>query len=141
MGFEVSDRAHDSGRPPMYRRPMPLDWWLRNGAYFRFVVRELTCLFVGFFAVLSIWQVRALGHGAEEYARFVERLGAPTLVALNGVALVAVLYHAITFFNLTPTIAVIRIGEKRVPGWAIAGAHYAAGAVLSGVVAWILLRG
>ena len=124
----------------MYRRPMPLDWWLRNGAYFRFVVRELTSVFVGFFAVLSIWQVRALGQGAEAYARFVERLGAPALVALNSVALVAVLYHAITFFNLTPTIAVIRIGQKRVPGWAIAGVHYVGCVVLSGVVAWILLR-
>ena len=124
----------------MYRRPMPLDWWLQNGAYFRFVVRELTSVFVGFFAVLSIWQVRALGQGAEAYARFVERLGAPALVALNSVALVAVLYHAITFFNITPTIAVIRIGQKRVPGWAIAGVHYVGCVVLSGVVAWILLR-
>ena len=120
---------------------MPLDWWLRNGAYFRIVVRELTSVFVGLFAVLSLWQIRALGQGAEEYARFVERLGAPALVALNAVALAAVLYHAITFFNLTPTIIVIRIGQERVPGWVIAGAHYAAAVVFSGVVAWILLRG
>ena len=141
MGFEVSDGAHDSGRPRLYRRPMPLDWWLRNGAYFRFVVRELTCVFVGLFAVLSLWQIRALAPGAEEYARFVERLGAPAFVALSGVALVAVLYHAVTFLNLTPTIIVIRIGQRRVPGWVIAGAHYAAAVVLSGVVAWILLRG
>ncbi len=141
MGFEVSAGAHDSGRPRLYRRPMPLDWWLRNGAYFRFVVRELTCVFVGLFAVLSLWQIRALGQGAEEYARFAERLGGPAFVALSGVALVAVLYHAITFFNLTPTIVVIRIGQRRVPGWLIAGAHYAAAVVLSGVVAWVLLRG
>ena len=141
MGFEVSDGAHGSDRPRLYRRPMPLDWWLRNGAYFRFVVRELTCVFVGLFAALSLWQIRALGQGAEEYARFAERLGAPAFVALSGVALVAVLYHAITFFNLTPTIVVIRIGQRRVPGWVIAGAHYAAAVVLSGVVAWILLRG
>ena len=140
MGFEVSERAHDSGRPKLYRRPMPLGWWLQNGAYFRFVVRELTCVFVGLFAVLSLWQVRALGQGAEEYARFVERLGAPAFVALSGVTLAAVLYHAVTFLNLTPTIVVIRIGQQRVPGWAIAGAHYAAAVVLSGVVAWILLR-
>ena len=137
----MSDGAHDSaGRPPMYRRPMPLGWWLQNGAYFRFVVRELTSVFVGFFAVLTILQVRALGHGAEGYAQFVERLGTPALVVLNSVALVAVLYHVITFFNITPTIFVIRIGEKRVPGWAIAGTHYVGCAVLSGVVAWILFR-
>ena len=137
----MNDGVHDSAdRPPMYRRPMPLWWWLQNGAYFRFVVRELTSVFVGFFVVLSILQVRALGQGAEGYAWFVERLGTPVFVVLNSVALIAVLYHAITWFNLTPTIAVIRIGEKRVPGWAIAGAHYVGCAVLSGVVAWILLR-
>ena len=120
---------------------MPLDWWLRNGSYFRIVLRELTCIFVGIFAVLSLWQVRALGQGAEAYARFVERLSEPAFVALSSAALVAVLYHAITFFNITPTIVVIRIGQQRVPGWVIAGAHYAAAVVLSGVVAWILLRG
>ena len=136
----MNEQAHDSAsRPTMYRRPMPLGWWLQNGAYFRFVVRELTSVFVGFFAVLSILQVRALGQGSEGYARFVERLDTPAFIVLNSVALVAVLYHAITWFNLTPTIAVIRIGEKRVPGWAIASAHYVGCAVLSGVVAWILL--
>jgi len=123
----------------MYRRPMPWGWWWQNGAYFRFIVRELTSVFVGFFAVLSILQVRALGQGAEGYERFVERLGTPVFIVLNSVALVAVLYHAITWFNLTPTVTVVRLRDKRVPDWVVAGAHYVGCAVLSGVVVWILL--
>ena len=141
MGNEVNDVAHDSSdRPKLYRRPMPLGWWLQNSAYFRFVVRELTSVFVGLFALVSIWQVRALGQGPEVYARFSDRLGSPAFVALNAMCLTFVLYHAITWFNLAPTAIVIRFGQKRVPDWVVAGSNYVACVVLSVVVAWILLR-
>ena len=130
-----------SNRPKMYRRPMPLLWWLQNGAYFRFIVRELTSVWVGFFAVLTIWQARALGEGPDAYARFMDRLATPGFVVLNGAALAFVLYHAITWFNLAPTAIVVRLGEKRVPDWIIAGLNYVACVALSAAVAWILLRG
>jgi fumarate reductase subunit C len=128
-------------RPKMYRRPMPLLWWLQNRAYFRFVVRELTSIFVGFFAVLTIWQARALAEGPDAYASFMDRLSTPGFAILNGVSLAFVLYHAITWFNLAPTAIVVRVGETRVPDWIIAGANYAACVALSAAVAWILLRG
>ena len=130
-----------SNRLKMYRRPIPLLWWLQNGAYFRFVVRELTSLWIGFFAVLTIWQVRALGEGPDAYAHFLDRLATPGFVLLNGAGLAFVLYHAITWFNLAPTAIVVRLGEKRVPDWIIAGLNYVACVSLSAAVAWILLRG
>lgn len=119
---------------------MSLWWWLHNRSYFKFIIRELTCVFVGLFAVLSIWQVRALGQGPEAYGAFIDRLRTPGFALLNGVALVFVLYHAITWFNLVPTTAVIRLGEERVPDWIISGVNYLAWVVLSAVVAWVLLR-
>ena len=127
-------------RPGLYRRPMSLWWWLHSRGYFTFMVRELTCVFVGWFAVLSIWQVRALGQGPSAYETFIERLRTPGFALLNAVALLFVVYHAITWFNLVPTTAVIRVGEQRVPDWIISGVSYLAWVVLSVVVAWVLLR-
>ena len=123
----------------LYRRPLPFGWWLQRGAYFRFIARELTCVFVGVFAVLTIELVQAVGRGPEAYAAFTARLGSSAYVALSLVAFAAVLYHAVTWFALVPTTMRVRLGEERVPDRVIAGAHYAAWVVASLVVALIVL--
>ena len=128
-------------QPKPYRRAMPMWWWVQNRSYFSFMVRELTSVFVGFFAVLSIWLVRALGQGPDAYATFMDRLGSPLLIVVNGVALVFVLYHAITWFTITPGTMVLRFGERRVPDAVITGLLYLACVGLSAGVAWVLLRG
>ena len=115
-------------------------WWLQNRAYFKFVIRELTSIFVAAFAVLTLWQIRVLGQGPDAYVAFANRLGTPGFAVLNSVALVFVLYHSMTLFNLAPTAVVVRVGDKRVPNWLIAGMHYVAFMVLSAVVAWVLLK-
>ena len=128
-------------QPKPYRRPMPMLWWVQNRVYLSFVVRELTSVFVAFFALLSIWQIHALGQGPEAYSMFMGHLRSPLLVVVNGVALLFVLYHAITWFNLAPTAMVVRFGEKRVPDAVIAGLNYLACVLLSAAITWLLLRG
>ena len=134
---EVGQRPAGVAVP--YIRPMSLWWWLENRAYLKFIIRELTSVFVGIFAVMSLWQLRALSEGPEAYAVFVDRLATPGFALLNGVVLLFVLYHAITWLNLVPTIVVIRIGGWRAPDRIIAGAHYVLWAALSATVAGILL--
>ena len=125
----------------LYRRPMSFWWWLERRAYFSFIVRELTCLFVGAFAVLTLLQVRAVGDGPEEYAAFAAMLGSPAFVVFSLLAFLAVLFHAVTWFKAVPTTIVLRLGENRVPAGVIAGAHYAGWLAASAVVAYIVLRG
>ena len=125
----------------LYHRPMSFWWWLERRAYFKFIVRELTCLFVGAFAVLTLLQIRAIGDGPEAYAAFAAMLASPAYVVLGAVAFALVLYHALTWFALVPTTIVLRMGEQRVPSSLIAGAHYAGWLVVSAVVAFIVLRG
>jgi fumarate reductase subunit C len=57
------------------------------------------------------------------------------------VALFFVVFHAITWFNLAPQAMVVHLRGRRVPGTWIAGANYAAWAVASALVAWLILGG
>lgn len=107
----------------------------------QFVLREITSVFVAFFAVVSLWQLHALGEGPEAYAHFMARLKSPLFLALHGVTFLFVLFHSITWFNLAPTAMVVRLRGKRVPDFVIAGLNYLAWLVASAAVAWLLLRG
>jgi fumarate reductase subunit C len=127
--------------PRWYRRRVSVWWWLQKGAYTRFVLRELTSVFVAFFAVVYLWQLRALAQGPEAYGQFLARLKTPLFLVLDAIAFLFILFHAITWLNLTPKAMVVRVGGKRVPDWAILGLNYAAWVVLSGAVAFVLLRG
>jgi fumarate reductase subunit C len=127
--------------PRWYRRRVSVWWWLQNRSYTWFVLRELTSVFVAFFAVVYLWQLRALGQGPEAYELFLARLRTPLFLALDTVALLFVFFHAITWFNLTPKAMVVRLRGKRVPDWVIVGSNYAAWLVFSGAVAFMLLRG
>ncbi|MPY88669.1 MAG: fumarate reductase subunit C [Luteitalea sp.] len=125
--------------PKWYRRRMSVWWWLQKGSYAQFVLRELTSVAVAFFAFIFLWQVWALGQGPQAYAHVVARLGTPLAVVLSVVGFVLVLYHTVTWFNLAPAAMVVRVSGRRVPGWMVAAANYAAWVLLSAVVAWFFL--
>lgn len=127
-----------SGAPQPYHRPMPFWWWLQKRVYFNFILRELTCVFVGVFAVLTLLQIRALANGPDAYAEFINRLKTPGFILFNSVGLAALLLHAVTWFKAVPTTMTVRFGETRVPDHVIAGLHYVGWMVVSAVVAWIL---
>ena len=127
--------------PKWYRRRVSVWWWLQSWRYTWFVLRELTSLFTAYFAFLVLWKVRAIAAGPEEYARFLARLESPLFLVLNGVALLFVLFHTITWFNLAPRAMVVRVGGKRVPDWAIQGANYLAWVIVSAAALWVLRRG
>ena len=139
MGFKVSDTTGSPTGPQPYHRPMPFWWWLQKRVYFNFIVRELTCIFVGVFAILTLLQIRALADGPDAYAAFIDRLRSPGFILLNTIGLAALLLHAATWFKAVPTTMIVRLGETRVPGQVIVGVHYIAWMVVSAVVAWILL--
>jgi fumarate reductase subunit C len=142
VGYTVkADPHYTLYHPRWYRRRMSVWWWLHNRAYAFFVLREITSVFVAFTALLYLWQIRALIQGPQSYERFLARLKTPLFLTLDTVAFLFVLFHAITWFNLTPKAMVVRLGGKRVPDWAIIGVNYAAWIVLSGAVAFALLRG
>ncbi len=116
-----------------YIRPMPTTWWLKRKTYFLFMVRELTCVFVGGYALFLL----ILAMQRDDPQAFAALLDSPLLIALQIIALPMVLYHSITWFNLTPKVFVLWRGEERVSPILIAGANYVAWIIASVAVLWI----
>lgn len=127
--------------PKWHRAPVSVWWWLRKRSYARFVLREISSVFVAFFAGVTLLQIRALRAGPEAHARFVEWLRAPGVLALHAVVLAFVLLHAITWIHLAPKAMALRVFGKRIPDAAIVAGNYAGLALASMLVAFYLLRG
>ena len=127
--------------PQWYRRRVSVWWWLQSWRYTKFVLRELTSVFVAYFAVVALWKLRAIAAGPDAYARFLARMESPLFVGLNAMALLFVLFHSITWFNLAPKAMVVRLAGKRVPDWLIQAMNYLAWAVVSVGAVWVLRRG
>ncbi len=138
----MDERAHYTQyHPRWYRRPMSAWWWVKNRAYVKFVLREVTSVFVALFAIQLVCLLQALAEGPDAYAELIERLRTPLMLTLNAVALAFVLFHTITWFNAAPAAVAARVRGKRVPAGIIIGSQYVAWVLLSGIVTWIFLRG
>ncbi len=116
-------------------------WWLWQWAYLKFILRELSSVFVAYFVVLTLLQLHALKQGAEVYAAFQEWLRTPWVLGLNAVSLCFVVFHTVTWFNLAPRAMVVRLRGKRMPDGLVAGSNYVAWVIVSAVAAWLILRG
>ncbi len=127
--------------PKWHRTRVSTYWWLSQWSYTKFILRELSSVFVAYFIVITLMQVQALGQGPAEYAGFQEFMAHPFVVLLNVVAFLFLLLHTITWFNLTPRAIVLRLGGKRVPDLLIIAPNYVAWLVVSGAVAWFVLGG
>ena len=127
--------------PQWYRTRVSPYWWLSQWSYTKFMLRELSSVFVAYFIVITLMQVQALGRGRAEYAAFEELMTHPLVVLLNVVAFLFLLLHTITWFHVTPRAIVLRVSGKRVPDSLIIAPHYVAWLVISGVVAWFVLGG
>ncbi len=123
-----------------YLHTLPKTWWLKRWAYTRFMIREITAVFVAAYVVELVILISRLADGPEATAAFFESLSAPGWVLFHVVSLGFVLYHSITWFNLSPKVFVVYMFEEKVPAWLVAGSNYVGWVVLSVIVAWYLLK-
>ena len=113
-----------------YHRPMPALWWLHNSQLILFMIRELTSVFVAGYAVFLI----VLISKVNDDRAFKETLHCPTALVFQIIALPFVLFHSVTWFNLTPKAIVLFRGEERVNPLMIAGGHYVLWVLVSGLI-------
>ncbi|MFQ5923680.1 MAG: fumarate reductase subunit C [Anaerolineales bacterium] len=124
-----------------FERPVPTTWWLKRRAYFLFILRELTSVFIAVYLILFLILIYQLSLGRQAYETYLGFLATPGMIVFHVAALVAALYHTVTWFGLLPNIIVVRFGEYRVPSKLIAGANYVPWIVVSALIVLILMRG
>ena len=152
--------------PTTYRQPVSRLWWLKKRTYFLFVMRELSSIFVAWFAVFLMIMVVAIGRSEASYQSFLSWAASPVVVAVNVVALAFLVLHTVTWFALTsqamvvrgpggrwvprikvvnvagrlvPAATVVRVGG-RVPAGLVIASQYAGLIVVSAFIAWLVLR-
>src|SRR6266481_5148217 len=112
MKSAASTPPYTLNHPRWYRKRVSTYWWLQRWEYLRFVLREISSVFV-----------------------------APFVVALNVLSFFFVVFHSITWFDLSARAMSIRVGGKKIPGFMISGPNFVAWFVISAVIAWLLMRG
>ena len=127
--------------PKTFRTRVSTYWWLGRWVYLKFILRELSSVFVAWFVIVTLLQISALKRGPEDYIDFQEWLHSPILVALNVLSLCFVVFHAVTWFNLAPKAMAIRVGGRRISNLLVAAPNYVVWLAISAGVAWLLLRG
>ncbi|MBI2081530.1 MAG: fumarate reductase subunit C [candidate division NC10 bacterium] len=133
--------APPAPRPGLYYPKMPATWWLRRPAYLRFMLREVSSVFIAIFLAVLMVQVYRAGQGPEAYAAFLERLASPGWIAFHAVALGFALYHSVTWLKLTAVVQVVRLGEHQVPPRLVAAGAFAFWGILSLAILFaVLLR-
>jgi fumarate reductase subunit C len=116
-------------------------WWLGNWPYVKFILRELSSIFVAWFVVYLLLLVRAVSRGEAAFQTFLDFSAHPVVLTVNVITFFFIMFHALTWFALAPQAIVAHIGKKKVPPILIAGSNYGAWIVVSALVVWLLLRG
>ena len=133
--------AYTEYHPRWLRPRVSTYWWLHRRSYLAFVLRELSSIFVAWFVVYVLLLVRAVSRGEASYQEFLAWSRSPLVLLLNLVALLFVVFHAVTWFNLAPQAMAVHVLGRRVPGRWITASNYLAWALVSALTAWLLLGG
>ena len=100
-------------------------WWQKHGYFKRYMLREATVLPLAFLLCSLLAGAFSVAD-ATRFEHWQSYMAHPVIMSLHGLALIASLYHAATFFVLFPRVMPVRIGARKVPDAAIVGGQWAA---------------
>ncbi|GGA85794.1 fumarate reductase subunit C [Neiella marina] len=128
-----------SKRKP-YVKPMPANWFMANRFHTLYMLREGTSVFVGLYSLIMLWGLAALVKGEAAWNSWLGHMENPIYIGFHLVALVACLYHAITWFSLAPKAMHLQKGDQKISDKPVVVGHYVAfviaTVVIIGFVAW-----
>ena len=137
----MTDPTYREFHPRWLRPRMSTYWWLGKWPYVKFILRELSSVFVAWFVVYLLVMFRLVTRSEGSYHGFLELSAHPIILTINVIAFFFIMFHALTWFAVAPQALVAHIGKKRVPAVLIAASHYGAWLVVSAALLWLLLRG
>lgn len=127
-----------SGRRP-YTRPMQ-GWWRRNTFYVEYMLHEATAVFVAAYALVLLVGLVSLARSEAAWNAWLTALRSPWFVAFHVIVLVAICYHAWTWFQIMPrTLPPIMLKGKRLSAAAITRSGLVAVAIVTLVVYFLVL--
>lgn len=107
-------------------------WWKKNPFFVEYVIHESTALFVLAYAVTLLVGLIRLGQGEAAWNGWLAALQSPVAVVFHLALLVAIAYHAYTWFKIMPiTLPPIRVGGEKLSPCAIITGGLVAAAVAS----------
>jgi fumarate reductase subunit C len=118
-------------RKPFVREVSKTGWYFKHPRYLRYMSREVTCIFIGAFALLMVCAIEHLSRGQAAYESFMAAITGPWSAFGLLVVLAFAVHNSTSWFNVTPKALPVQIGEDFVAGKYIVGAHYAAWIVVS----------
>ena len=110
-------------------------WWRGNPYYVRYMIMEATSVIVALYALILLVGVWRLSQGATAYEAWLAALRQPLAVALHVLMLLAMIYHAYTWWKVLPkTLPLLHLGGRPVPGLLLSSAGWTATLVMSAVI-------
>ncbi len=110
-------------------------WWFRQGRYIRYMLRELSSLFIGTFTLTLVWGLYRLGQGKAEFQAWTMAVWSNSAVVFSLLVLAFSAYHSFTWFMLTPKAMPLKLAGKRLSAWIIITAHFGV-CLLASVIVW-----
>jgi fumarate reductase subunit C len=118
-------------RKPYVRPVSRIGWYFKHPRYLRYMSREVTCIFIGAFALLMVCALERLSQGQAAYEAFLAAITGPWSILGLLLVLVFAVHNATSWFNVTPKALPVQIGEEFLAGKYIVGGHYAVWLVAS----------
>jgi fumarate reductase subunit C len=126
-------------RRPYVRPISKTTWYMRNGRYKVYVLRELTSFLVAFYTFFTICALAILALGSpEKWDSFLASQQCTAWVVFHAIALLYFLFfQTFPWFKLAPKAMPIQLGEKKLADGYIIGGHYVAWIVVSAFILWL----
>ena len=126
-------------RNPYVRPISTTTWYMRNGRYRIYVLRELTSFLVVFYSFLTILALAALAvDSPDRWNAFLASQQSTAMIIFHGLALLYFLFfQTFPWFKLAPKAMPVQLGEKKLPDSYIIIGHYVAWVVISAFIFWL----
>ena len=124
-------------RRPYIREVSKTRWWLKQPRYIRYMMREISALFIGVYVLVLIAGLLQLSRGEATYSAYLAAVEGPAGLSFGFIAWLFAIYHSYTWFQVTPKAMPLMVGGNRIPGAIIIAAHWFGFAVASAVL-WLL---
>jgi fumarate reductase subunit C len=125
-------------RQPYVRAISTTTWYMRNGRYKVYVLRELTSFLVAFYSVLTILALSALADSQEHWNAWMASQKSTGMMIFHALALLYFLFfQTFPWFKLAPKAMPVQLGEKKLPDSTIVIGHYVVWVVISLFIFWL----